>query len=95
MGDAVKDNLAPHSFLDGLLRVEFEYREERPIKTSLRLSGLPPGYTLSGFDWSFQPSVERKQVETLATCAYIREHATVLLSGPPGPATYCYTSLRH
>jgi DNA replication protein DnaC len=84
VSDAVKDNLAPHRFLDGLLRVELEHREERRIKTSLRLSGLPTGHTLSGFDWSFQPSVERKQVETLATCAYIREHATVLLAGPPG-----------
>lgn len=82
--DAVKDNLAPHRFLDGLLRVEAEYREERRIKTSLRLSGLPTGYTLGGFDWSFQPSIERKQVETLATCQYIREHATILLAGPPG-----------
>jgi DNA replication protein DnaC len=84
VSDGVKQNLAPHRFLDALLRVELEHREERRIKTSLRLSGLPSGYTLGGFDWSFQPSVERKQVETLATCAYIREHATVLLSGPPG-----------
>ncbi len=84
VNDSVKENLPPHRFLDGLLRVELEFREERRIKTSLRLSGLPSGYTLGSFDWSFQPSVERKQVETLATCAYIREHATVLLGGPPG-----------
>jgi DNA replication protein DnaC len=84
VSDSVKQNLPPHRFLDAVLRVELEHREERRIKTSLRLSGLPSGYTLGSFDWSFQPSVERKQVETLATCAYIREHATVLLAGPPG-----------
>lgn len=84
LGTATKEELAPHRFLDGLLEAELQVREERRIKTSLRLSGLPTGYTLGNFDWSFQPGVERKQVETLATCAYIREHATVLLQGPPG-----------
>lgn len=77
VSEAVKVNWAPHVFLERLLAAELQHREERRIKTSLRLSGLPTGYTLGGFDWSFQPGVERKQVETLATCAYIRERATV------------------
>jgi DNA replication protein DnaC len=84
VSEAVKANSAPHVFLGRLLAAELQHREERRIKTSLRLSGLPTGYTLGNFDWSFQPSIERKQVETLATCAYIRERATVLLQGPPG-----------
>jgi DNA replication protein DnaC len=84
VNEAVKSNLAPHVFLERLLAAELSQREERRIKTSLRLSGLPTGSTLGNFEWSFQPGIERKQVETLATCAYIREHATVLLQGPPG-----------
>jgi len=46
------------------------------------------GQTLDTFDWSFQPSIDRKRIEALATCAWIREHATVLMQGPrtPGPA---------
>jgi DNA replication protein DnaC len=81
---AVKDELAPHRFLDELLAVEILRREERRVKTSLRLSALPIGQTLSNFDWSFQPDIDRRRVETLATCSWIREHATVLLQGPPG-----------
>lgn len=81
---AVKGDHAHHRFLDDLLEVENRLREERRVRTSLKLSGLPTGQTLGNFDWSFQPNVERKRVETLATCAYIREHATVLLQGPPG-----------
>jgi DNA replication protein DnaC len=84
MGDAVKNDLMPHALLDRLLASEVERREERRIRTSLKLSGLPTGQTLASFDWSFQPGVERRQVETLATCAWVREHATVLLQGPPG-----------
>lgn len=82
--ETVKDNRPHHRFLDELLEVELLQREERRIKTSLRLSGLPPGQTLGNFDFSFQPSVEKSRIETLATCGWIREHETVLLQGPPG-----------
>jgi DNA replication protein DnaC len=81
---AVKDELAPHRFLDELLSIETQHREERRVKTSLRLSAMPTGQTLSNFDWSFQPDIDRRRVETLATCGFIREHETVLLQGPPG-----------
>ena len=81
---AVKDEIAPHRFLDELLAIEIQHREERRVKTSLRLSALPVGQTLSDFDWSFQPDIDRRRVETLATCSWIRERATVLLQGPPG-----------
>jgi DNA replication protein DnaC len=81
---AVKDELAPHRFLDELLSIEIGHREERRVKTSLRLSALPTGQTLSNFDWSFQPDIDRRRVETLATCSWIRGHETVLMQGPPG-----------
>jgi DNA replication protein DnaC len=84
VSEAVKRNDAPHVFLDRLLSSEQSFREERRVKTSLRLSGLPTGYTLGNFDFGFQPGIERKQIETLATCAYIRQSATLLLQGPPG-----------
>lgn len=81
---AVKDELAPHRFLDELLGIEHGHREERRVKTSLRLSGLPVGQTLANFDWSFQPDIDRRRVETLATCSWVRDHETVLMQGPPG-----------
>ena len=81
---SVKDNVSHHAFLDRLLDQEIDQRETRRIATSLRLSGLPTGHTLASFDWAFQPSINRKQVETLATCSWIRDTAAVLLQGPPG-----------
>jgi DNA replication protein DnaC len=81
---AVKGGLPAHKFLDTLLAVETTSREERRIKTSLRLSGLPTGQTLQNFDFAFQPGIEKSQIETLATCGWIREHETVLMQGPPG-----------
>ena len=84
ISEAVKDSLAPHLVIDRLLDIELEQREERRMQTSLRLSGLPTGYTLGNFDFSFQPSVERGRIETLATCQWIRENHTLLIQGPPG-----------
>ena len=54
------------------------------MRTSLRLSGLPTGKTLESFDWTFQPGIDRKRIETLATCSYVREKEVVLFQGPPG-----------
>lgn len=76
--------MPPHRFLDRVLGTELSSREERRIRTSLRLSGLPTGYTLQNFDWDFQPGVERSRIETLATCSWVREHENALLQGPPG-----------
>lgn len=81
---SVRDNHPPHRVLDDLLTLDLARREERRIKTALRLSGLPLGQSLENFDWSFQPEIERKRIETLATGAFIRERETVLLAGPPG-----------
>jgi DNA replication protein DnaC len=84
VSESVKEELSPHRFLDRLLDVELASREERRLRTSLRLSGLPTGQTLASFDFSFQPAIDRSRIETLGTCSWIRDAATVLLQGPPG-----------
>ena len=84
LSEAVKHNRPAHQLIDRLLAHELREREERRVKTSLRLSGLPPGMTVDRFDFAFQPSIERRQIETLATCAFVREHTTLLVQGPPG-----------
>jgi DNA replication protein DnaC len=81
---AAKETQPPHRFLDALLEAELTARDERRVRTSLKLSGLPTGQTLGNFDFAFQPSVERSRIETLATCAWIRERESLLLQGPPG-----------
>jgi len=84
IADAVKADVSPHAFLDRLLDEELGFREDRRMRTSLRLSGLPTGQTIGNFDFSFQPSIERSRIETLATCQWIRENRTLLIQGPPG-----------
>ena len=84
LAQCAKAELPARVFLDRLLDIEINEREERRVKTSLRLSGLPTGQNLASFDFAFQPSVERSRIETLATCAWVRARETLLIQGPPG-----------
>jgi DNA replication protein DnaC len=84
LGEAVAEETPPHRFLDRLLEQELRARDERRVRTSLVLSGLPTGQTLANFDFAFQPALERSRIETLATCQWIRENRTLLIQGPPG-----------
>ena len=82
--EASREDLTPVRFLDRLVEREYERKEERRIGMWLKMSGLPPGKTLDGFDWSFQPRADRAKIEELATCAFARRAENVLFLGPPG-----------
>lgn len=84
LSEAVQHQRPTHRVLHRLLSEEIRHREERRIKAGLRQSGLPTGMTLENFDFGFQPAVDRKQIETLATCHFVAEGMSVLLLGPPG-----------
>jgi DNA replication protein DnaC len=81
---AAREDLSPLAFLDLLLTSQLERKDERRITTMLKLSGLPPGKTLEEFDWGFQPKADRRQIDALATCQYLREKTNILFLGPPG-----------
>ncbi len=81
---SASEDWGPPEFLDELVRTELERREERRIRLALKISGLPPGRTLGGFNYAFQPDVKRSRIETLATCAWLRQNSTLLLQGPSG-----------
>ncbi len=81
---AAREDLSPLAFLDLLVSSQLERKDERRVTTMLKLSGLPPGKTLEDFDWGFQPKADRRQLDTLAKCQYLREKTNVLFLGPPG-----------
>jgi DNA replication protein DnaC len=39
---------------------------------------------LEAFDFSYQPSVDKKQIQTLASCHFISQGENVVLLGQPG-----------
>lgn len=84
LSQSVKEDWSTAVFLDVLLRLELERQEERRVAQDIRISHLPTGPTISNFDFAFQPSVSRSQIETLATGQWIRDGQGLLLQGPPG-----------
>lgn len=70
--------------LDTLLLEELSLRENRRIKAALRMARLPVIKTLAGFDFSFQPSLDRNRIMALAGLDFIARAEVVHLLGPPG-----------
>ena len=71
-------------FLEKVLTLEVEAREESRIATSMKVSGLPKGMHLDNFDYLFQPSVEKVKIDYLALCDFVRQRENVLFFGQPG-----------
>ncbi len=70
--------------IDVLLSEELTLRENSRIKTALRMGRLATIKTLSGFDFSFQPSLDRDRIHTLAQLGFIARSEVVHFLGPPG-----------
>lgn len=70
--------------IDILLSEELTLRENSRIKTALRMGRLTTIKTLSGFDFSFQPSLDRERILTLAQLGFVARHEVVHFLGPPG-----------
>jgi DNA replication protein DnaC len=77
-----------------LLAEEFETRESRRIKMGLMTARLTRLKTLQDYDFTFQPSLERDRVMTLAQLDFIERKEVVHLLGPPGTGkTHLATAL--
>src|SRR5262249_25827265 len=77
-------NLSHAEFLELILQDEVLVRAERLIERRVKAAGFRERKTLEQFDWSFNPSIPKKQIFDLATCPFIREARDVLWLGPPG-----------
>ena len=70
--------------IDALLSEEYATRETRRIDVALRTAKLLPVKTLEGFDFAFQPSLDRERIAALAQLDFIRRAEVVHFLGPPG-----------
>jgi DNA replication protein DnaC len=70
--------------IETLLAEELTIRESRRIKAALQMARLTPIKTLSSFDFSFQPSLERSRIMALAALDFIDRHEVVHFIGQSG-----------
>lgn len=81
---AQQQNLSPLEFFALLLDDELERRDQQRMVRRLALSGCNSQKTISSFDFSSAPGVNRSFLTDLATCAYIPRHENILFCGPTG-----------
>jgi DNA replication protein DnaC len=82
--EAAGHQLSHGEFLELILQDELLVRNQRQIERRVQAAQFRELKALDDFDWSFNPSVPRKQIFDLATCRFVRELRDVLLLGPPG-----------
>lgn len=70
--------------IEQLLGAQITLRNNRRLEAAMRSSRLPAVKTLADFDFSFQPSVKREQIESLHTLGFLERRENVILLGPPG-----------
>jgi DNA replication protein DnaC len=70
--------------IDLLLIEELTIRENRRIKMALQMARLSAIKTLAGFDFAFQPSLDKNRIMALAELQFINRAEVVHLIGPPG-----------
>jgi DNA replication protein DnaC len=81
---ATYEKLSPLEFFALLIDDELERREQNRMTYRLGTSGCNPSKTLSHFDFSAAPGVQRSFITDLATCAFIQRHENLLFCGPTG-----------
>jgi DNA replication protein DnaC len=70
--------------IDTLLTEELTLRQNRRVKMALMTARITAVKTLAGFEFAFQPSLDRNRILTLAQLDFIDRHEAVHLLGPPG-----------
>jgi len=82
--EAAANRLAHAEFLELICQDELNVRQQRQMERRTKAADFHTLKPLEDFDWSFNPSVHKKEIYELATCKFIRQAKDVLLLGPPG-----------
>lgn len=67
-----------------LTDAEISFRDERAADMNFRLSNFPYRKTIGEFDFSYQPSVDRQEIEDLKTLRFLESGDNVLFIGTSG-----------
>jgi DNA replication protein DnaC len=78
------DDWPPVVYLAQVMATQAASTGNRRLAARLRFARFPGRKTLDEFDFSFQPSVDRKLVMDLATLRFVKEGRPVLFLGQVG-----------
>ncbi len=82
--EAASKELSYADFLDTVLGEEVAAKTAKNITMRTNLARFPFVKGLEAFDFGYQPSLDKKQILTLASCHFIEHGENVVILGPPG-----------
>lgn len=81
---AAAQELPYADFLEQVLGEEVAAKTTRNITMRTAMARFPFVKPLETFEFGYQPSIDRKQVQALASCHFIEHGDNVIVLGPPG-----------
>lgn len=88
----VDSGLGAAEAISAVLGAQISLRNNRRLQAAMRSSRLPAVKTLSDFDFSFQPSLKREQIESLSTLGSSNARRMSSSSTPPVWARHTWPS---
>ena len=82
--EAMTADWPPVVYLERVIAEQARATRNRRLSARLRFAHFPGRKTIEDFDFSFQPSVDRKLVMDLATLRFVTEGRSILFLGQPG-----------
>jgi DNA replication protein DnaC len=81
---ALENQISYLEFLELLVEDEVARRQSNGYQTRLKDSKLQTQKVLDTYDFSFQPSLDKKMIYELAACRFIDQKQNVVFMGKPG-----------
>jgi DNA replication protein DnaC len=82
--EATTKELTFADFLDQVLTEEVASKTAKHVTMRTQLARFPFVKGLDAFDFSYQPSLDKKQLQTLSTGHFIEHGENLVILGPPG-----------
>lgn len=84
LASAERQGLSHLEFVHLLIAEQANLRRERSIAHRIREARFREPKTLATFDWEFNRSIDRTQIEELAAAEFVRRHDNLVLVGQSG-----------
>ena len=84
-------------FIEALLELtakEIKFREERAARINLKISNFPYEKRIQDFDFSYQPSINKQEIDDLISLRFVSDKENILFIGSSGVGkTHLATSI--
>lgn len=81
---AEENELSYLQFADSLVKHELDARNKKKLESNRRGAGFPVEKHLEEFDYRFQTSITKRQVNQLLDFSFVDNRANLIFIGPPG-----------